>query len=1186
MLFIERASIKRKQVLISMLIASVALLLACAAFGAYEVLTFRKTMLRDITTLAEIVGDNSAAALDFDDSKAAEETLGALKAEPNIVGACIFDKNGRLFAKFDRPGDGRPLKTPPLQEEGHTFSRYDLTLFHAINYKGDVIGTVYMVSDMQALYARLERYGAIAGGVFGVTMLIVFVLSARLQRLVSDPILRLVQTTRAVGRDKDYSIRVARHSQDEIGELIDGFNEMLTQIQQRDAVLQRAHGELEQRVRDRTQELAGSLSLVHATLESTADGILVADGVGKATNWNQKFMLMWRIPSEVLESGDERRMLELAMAQLKDPQQFVAKVEELYGHMDMESFDVLEFKDGRVFERYSQPQRIEEKCVGRVWSFRDITERKRAEQELQASLEQLRLKTALFEALVNSSPDGILVVDEQGRKILQTQRTNELWKIPPEMVENQNDAEQVKFVAESTRNPEQFRDKVLHLYSHPDETSRDEIEFKDGRILERYSAPVLSVDKKYYGRIWSFRDITERKRVEAELDYERELLRSLLNSSQDHIYFKDLESRFIKCSQRQAERYRAKSVEDVIGKTDRDFFDEEHAHKALADEQEIIRTGRPMFDKVERVLRKGEDKVAWSLTNKMPLRNKAGEIIGTFGISKDITALKLVEAELAAERDLLGMLMENSPDMIYFKDRESRFVRASKAFADRLGSERPEDVVGKRDFDIYSEEHARPAYEDEQEIIRTGKPLIGKIEKEAWPDGRVTWVLTSKMPLRDKDGEMIGTFGISKDITAIKQVEAELAAERDLLGTLMENSPDMIYFKDLQSRILRSSKTHVVRMGKTQYDDVVGKTDFDFFSEEHARPAFEDEMQIIRTGKPVIGKIEHETWESGQSSWVLTSKMPLRDKEGRIIGTFGISKDISAIKEAEARLEEVHRRLLETSRMAGMAEVATSVLHNVGNVLNSVNVSCSVVTDRVHKSKVVNLSRAVALMDEHERDLAGFLAEDPKGKQLPAYLKGVAAHLATEQEEILRELSNLSHNIDHIKEIVAMQQSYSKVSGVREFLPAVELVEDALRMNGAAFERHQVKVIREYSAVPPVTAERHKVLQILINIMRNAKYACDESQRGDKQVVLRIEPAGDRVRIAIIDNGVGIPAQNLTRIFEHGFTTRKDGHGFGLHSGALAAKDLGGSLSVTSDGPGRGACFALELPCQPTEHEI
>ncbi len=1179
MSFIERASIKRKQIWIVMLITSVALLLACAAFGAYEVLNFRKTMLRNLTTMAEIIGNNSAVALDFDDPRAAGETLASLQVEPNILGARIYDKTGRVFAQFDRAGGGPALKPPPFKLEGHAFSRNELTLFHPIDYKGDVVGTVYIVSDMEALYSRLERYGVIAGGVFGVTMLIVLVLSARLQRLVTDPILQLVQTTRTVARDKDYSVRVARHSQDEIGELIDGFNEMLTQIQERDAVLQNTQNALELRVRDRTQELAGSLSLVHATLESTADGILVADGAGKAVNWNRKFITMWQMPGEVMGSGDEQRMNAVAAAQLKNPEQFTAKLEELYGQKEKESFDLLEFKDGRIFERYSKPQRIGDKCVGRVWSFRDITERKRVETELDYERELLR-------SLMNSSQDHIYFKDRDSRFIKCSQRQAERYKAKSmEEVIGKTDRD---FFDEAHARKALADEQEIIRTGRPMLDQVERVMRKgEGRVAWSLTnkMPLKNKAGEIIGTFGISKDITAMKLVEAELAAERDLLGMLMENSPDMIYFKDRESRFLRASRAFVDRLDSKRTGEVVGKTDFEIYSEDHARPAFEDEQEIMRTGKPLVGKIEKETWQ-DGRTTWVLTSKMPLRDKDGEIVGTFGISKDITAIKQVEAELAAERDLLGTLLENSPDMIYFKDRQSRFIRASQALAERLGAKEPAEVLGKTDADIFSEEHARPAFEDEKEIMRTGRPVIGKIEKETWPDGRTTWVLTSKMPLRDKDGNITGTFGTSKDITAIKQVEAELAAERDLLGTMLENSPDMIYFKDRDSRFLRTSKTHVQRMGKTRYDEVVGRTDFDFFSEEHARPAYDDEQQIIRTGQPLIGKIEKETWENGQTSWVLTSKMPLRDKDGNIIGTFGISKDISGIKEAEAKLEDVHKRLLETSRMAGMAEVATSVLHNVGNVLNSVNVSCSVVADRVHKSKVVNLSKAVALIDEHGQDLAGFFGANPKGKQLPAYLKGVAAHLATEQEEILQELANLSHNIDHIKEIVAMQQSYSKVSGVRECLPAMELVEDALRMNGAAFERHQVKVIREYSSVPPVMAEKHKVLQILINLLRNAKYACDDSGRVDKRVTLRIDPAGEQVKISIIDNGVGIPAANLTRIFEHGFTTRKEGHGFGLHSGALAAKDLGGSLGVTSDGPGCGACFTLELPCQPTERKI
>ncbi|PYM11721.1 MAG: hypothetical protein DME18_13240, partial [Verrucomicrobia bacterium] len=188
------------------------------------------------------------------------------------------------------------------------------------------------------------------------------------------------------------------------------------------------------------------------------------------------------------------------------------------------------------------------------------------------------------------------------------------------------------------------------------------------------------------------------------------------------------------------------------------------------------------------------------------------------------------------------------------------------------------------------------------------------------------------------------------------------------------------------------------------------------------------------------------------------------------------------------------------------------------------------------------------------------------------------------QSALLKELDLLKKNIEHIKEIVAMQQSYAKVSGVTEVVKVTDLVEDSLRMNAGALTRHEVRVIREFDPhLPEITVEKHKVLQILVNLVRNAKYACEESGRKDRLLTVKVTNGDDRVRIAVIDNGVGIPAENLTRIFSHGFTTRRDGHGFGLHSGALAAKEMGGALRVHSDGVGQGASFTLELPVEPLE---
>ena len=268
--------------------------------------------------------------------------------------------------------------------------------------------------------------------------------------------------------------------------------------------------------------------------------------------------------------------------------------------------------------------------------------------------------------------------------------------------------------------------------------------------------------------------------------------------------------------------------------------------------------------------------------------------------------------------------------------------------------------------------------------------------------------------------------------------------------------------------------------------------------------------------------------------------------------------------------------------MAGMAEVATGVLHNVGNVLNSVNVSAALISERLRESKASGVSKVAKLLREHNADLGRFMAEDERGRQVPVYLEQLADHLERERGEVRDELKNLAMNIEHIKEIVTTQQNYAQISGVTETVELPELVEDALRIHSGAYVRHGLAVAREFEPVPTISVDKHKVLQILVNLFSNAKYACDAGGKNEKQVTVRIKAAGEgRVKVEVSDTGVGIAPENLTRIFSQGFTTRKGGHGFGLHSGALAAKELGGSLSVHSDGLGKGTTFTLELPITP-----
>jgi signal transduction histidine kinase len=282
-------------------------------------------------------------------------------------------------------------------------------------------------------------------------------------------------------------------------------------------------------------------------------------------------------------------------------------------------------------------------------------------------------------------------------------------------------------------------------------------------------------------------------------------------------------------------------------------------------------------------------------------------------------------------------------------------------------------------------------------------------------------------------------------------------------------------------------------------------------------------------------------------------------------------------------IERVQKELVDASRQAGMAEVATNVLHNVGNVLNSVNVAASVLADKLKASKGARLGEVATLLTRNQHDMAGFMERDPRARKIPAYLTALSAQLAGEREAMLKELDELRAHIDHIKETVSMQQTYARRCGVVEEVSVIEMVEDALRMNSGALARHKVALKTDFIDRPKITTDKHKVLQILVNVLRNAKYACDESGREDKLVTVRIEEILDEVHISISDNGVGIAPEVMPRLFHHGFTTRQSGHGFGLHGAALAASELGGSLSADSQGPGKGATFILTLPFKARE---
>lgn len=416
--------------------------------------------------------------------------------------------------------------------------------------------------------------------------------------------------------------------------------------------------------------------------------------------------------------------------------------------------------------------------------------------------------------------------------------------------------------------------------------------------------------------------------------------------------------------------------------------------------------------------------------------------------------------------------------------------------------------------------------------------------------------------------------------TRISERTRELLEGRNLLRTLIDNLPDSVFVKDTEGRVIIDNLAHAHYLGFESCLESAGKSDFDCFPRAKAEEFRRPELALLESGKEYNAE-ENLTLKNGEIRWMLTTKMPLRDAHGKIVGLAGINRDITERKKWEAEMESLHKELLVTSRHAGMAEVATSVLHNVGNVLNSVNISASVVAEQVRSASLERLDKVIQLLKDSQSDLGQFLGQHKKGVKLISYLEALFSLMQKEKATVHSEVQRLTKNIEHIKEIVSMQQSYARVAGVSEILDPTELIEDSLRLHEAAFYRQQIQIIRQYSEVPKICVDRHKVIQILVNLLGNAQYAC-QSNAPDNRILRLCIPtcSNGSVRIEVSDNGIGIPAENLNRIFSYGFTTRKDGHGFGLHSGALAAREMGGALTAESGGPGKGATFILELPLE------
>ena len=340
---------------------------------------------------------------------------------------------------------------------------------------------------------------------------------------------------------------------------------------------------------------------------------------------------------------------------------------------------------------------------------------------------------------------------------------------------------------------------------------------------------------------------------------------------------------------------------------------------------------------------------------------------------------------------------------------------------------------------------------------------------------------------------------------------------------------------------------------------------------------FEEMYRSAVNGVPWIGEVEARS-RSGEIIPIFLRIHPIKDNTGSVVGLMKIITDIRERKKAEAELEKANKKLVETARLVGNSEMAATVLHNVGNVFNSVGVTVGLLAEKINRSRIPNFVKTVEMMEQHKHDLTEFLSKDARGREIPGYLAALAKHLAKEQESMAGLFKDVSEHTKHIMELITIQL-HNVSTGLTEMLSLGEILENALQGNTAGASRYGIEIKRNFDDIPPVRLDRHKFLQIIINLLSNARYALKMSHNEPKILEVRLKKKEDnRFLVEVADNGVGIEKGNLDKIFGLGFTTRKDGYGLGLHSAALCAKEMGGSLTVHSDGPGKGAVFTIELP--------
>ena len=884
--------------------------------------------------------------------------------------------------------------------------------------------------------------------------------------------------------------------------------------------------------------------------------------------------------------------------------------------------------------------------------------------------ENLKREKILLKALIDNIPDAIFAKDIEGRKLIsniadlrnmgcsseeQALGKTDLDFFPKEIAEGfmANDHSVIDTGKSILKREEFFIDK-------------------DGnkRWLHTSKLPLKDDEGKIIGLIGIGRDITEQRQMQQTLQKERILLRTLIDNIPDAIFVKDLECRKTVANLADVKNMGLKSEADVLGKNDYELFSKEIADGFFADDQSVLK-GNPVLNREEFFIDKKGNK-SWLLTSKLPLYNEKKEIIGLIGIGRNITKQKLFEDALQHERNFLRTLIDNLPDLIYFKDNQARYMLNNRAHLLSLGADKQEDIIGKTAFDFHPPELARDYYNDEMKVIQNSEALLNKEEVAVHKDTEEkVWHLTSKIPLIE-DGKVIGlvcvsrnitqqkiaqeqlretaekfrlifenafdgmsiyeensdplkrrlvdcnpryaemagrnkeellklgntynlqkplnkedsysktiafrgtfswirpdakeniieyaavpikmqgktyTIGIDRDVTEKRRAEEAIQEERNQLRTLIDNLPDLIFFKDVQGRYILNNLAHLNFIGVKSQEEACGKTVFDFHWNGKAEKYFIEEMQVIESGKPRLEEeqlIYHKT--IGEKRWYLFSRIPLKNKEGKVKGILGVGHDITnrkhaeqAIRQAYDELEQTNKELIEANKIKG--QFLANMSHEIRTPLNAVIGMTGLLLD--------------TRLNDEQRDFAETIRNS--GDILLSLINDILdfSKIEAQKIELEKQPFDVRNCIEEALDLVASKAADKN-------LELAYSIDEGLSTN--------------------VIGDVTRLRQIMVNLINNAIKFTEEGE-----VVVGVsgqlrDHNTYMLHFSVRDTGLGIPLDLQSRLFQSftqvdASTTRKfGGTGLGLAISKQLSELMGGTMWLESSGiPGEGTTFHFTI---------